>query len=150
MCYFTKLDLARSYHQLRVRASDRWKTSFRLQLGQFEWNMVKFGLQGSSSLLMHVMNQVLTVGLDYPIRRSTIHRTLIRRGTIRRDTIRHDTIRHDTTHRYNGYTIRRDAIRHDTIHRNTVHRDTIRRGTSSSTERTKCGRAKKSPQKIER
>ncbi len=50
-------------HQLRVRASDRWKTSFRSQLGQFEWNVVPFGLQGSSSLLMRVMNEALTVGL---------------------------------------------------------------------------------------
>jgi hypothetical protein len=62
-CFFTKLDLASSYHQLRVRASDRWKTSFRSQLGQFEWNVVPFGLQGSSSLLMRVMNEALTVGL---------------------------------------------------------------------------------------
>ena len=64
--FFTKLDLASSYHQLRVRASDRWKTSFRSQLGQFEWNVVPFGLQGASSLLMRVMNQALTVGLGTP------------------------------------------------------------------------------------
>ena len=65
---FTKLDLASSYHQLRVRASDRWKTrtSFRSQLGQFEWNVVPFGFQGASSLLTRVMNQALTVGLALP------------------------------------------------------------------------------------
>ena len=34
--FFTKLDLLQRYHQLRVRESDRWKMSFRLQLGQFE------------------------------------------------------------------------------------------------------------------
>ena len=62
-CFFTKLDLASSYHQLRVRSSDRWKTSVRSQLGQVEWTVVPFGLQGSSSLLMRVMNQALTVGL---------------------------------------------------------------------------------------
>ena len=45
---------------------DRWKTSFRSQLGQFEWNVVPFSLQGASSLLMRVMNQALTVGLDFP------------------------------------------------------------------------------------
>ena len=48
-----------------MRASDQWKTSFRSQLGQFEWQVVPFGLQGASSLLMRVMNQALTVGLDY-------------------------------------------------------------------------------------
>ena len=31
--FFTKLDLAGSFHQLRVRAADRWKTSFQSQLG---------------------------------------------------------------------------------------------------------------------
>ena len=40
--------------------------SFRLQLGQFEWNVVLFGLQRASSLLMRIMNQALTVGLDFP------------------------------------------------------------------------------------
>ena len=54
--FFIKLDLASSYHQQRVWAADRWKTNFRSQLGHFEWNVVPFGLQGASSLLMRVMN----------------------------------------------------------------------------------------------
>ena len=49
-----------------MRSSDLWKTSFQSQLGQFEWNVAPFGLQGASSLLMRVMNQALTVGLDFP------------------------------------------------------------------------------------
>ena len=48
------------------RKQDRWKTSFRSQLGQLEWNVVSCCPQGSSSLLMRVVNQALTVGLDFP------------------------------------------------------------------------------------
>ena len=64
-CFFTKLDLASSYHYLRMLPADRWKTSFRSQLGQLQWNVVPFDLQGSSPLLMRVMNQALTVGLNF-------------------------------------------------------------------------------------
>ncbi len=45
-CFFTKLDLSSSYHQLLVLTADRWKTSFRSQLGQFGWRVMQFGLQG--------------------------------------------------------------------------------------------------------
>ena len=55
---FAKLDLASSYHPLRVRAADRWKTSFRSQLGQFEWNLPPLG----RVLPTRVMNQALTGG----------------------------------------------------------------------------------------
>ena len=45
--WFTKFDLAQGYHQVRLRKADWWKTSFRSQLGQFEWKAMPFGLQGS-------------------------------------------------------------------------------------------------------
>jgi hypothetical protein len=35
-CFFTKLDLASSYHKLQRLALDRWNTNFPLQLGQFK------------------------------------------------------------------------------------------------------------------
>ncbi len=54
--------LLSSYHQLRARASDRWMTSFRLQLGQFEWNVVQFGWKDSLLLLMRAMNEALIFG----------------------------------------------------------------------------------------
>ena len=46
--FLTKFDLASSYpsHQLRVRAADRWKTSFRSQLGRFEWNVCRLVCRG--------------------------------------------------------------------------------------------------------
>jgi hypothetical protein len=63
---FTKLDLASSYHQLRVWFSDRWKTSFRSQLGQFDSVRVECGtVWFEGFFLMRVMSQALTVWLDY-------------------------------------------------------------------------------------
>ena len=46
--FFTKLDLASAYNQFQIREEDRWKTSFRCPLGQFEWNVMPYGTQGAS------------------------------------------------------------------------------------------------------
>jgi len=64
--WFTKFDLAQGYHQVRIREADWWKTSFRSQLGQFEWRVMPFGVQGASSVLMRVMNSAMTRGLRQP------------------------------------------------------------------------------------
>ncbi len=45
-CLFTKLDLASSYQQQLVLASDQRKTSFHSQLGQFEWTLCYSGSRG--------------------------------------------------------------------------------------------------------
>ena len=44
---FTKLELASTCNQLRVRAADCWTNSCRSQLGLFEWDAVPFGMQAA-------------------------------------------------------------------------------------------------------
>ena len=65
-CWFTKFDLAQGHHQVRLREADWWNTSFLSQLGQFEWKVMPFGLQGSSAVLMRVMNAAMARGLHRP------------------------------------------------------------------------------------
>ena len=46
---FTKLDLAMAYMQFQIPVEDRYKTSFRVPGGQYEFRVGAFGLQGMSS-----------------------------------------------------------------------------------------------------
>ena len=56
--HFSKLDLASSYPQFRIRAGDQYKTSFRVPGGQYEFRVGAFGLHGMSSLLMRYMHAI--------------------------------------------------------------------------------------------
>ena len=56
--FFSKLDLASSYHQFRIRPADQYKTSFRVPGGQYEFRVGAFGLHGMSSLLMRYMHSI--------------------------------------------------------------------------------------------
>ena len=46
-----------------VEDTSRWERPSRSQLGQFEWKVMSFVLQGSSSVLMRGMNAATTRGL---------------------------------------------------------------------------------------
>jgi len=56
--YFNKLDLIWKYNNVRIKEGDKWKTTFLMNKGLFEPQVIYFGLCNSPGTFQRMMNSI--------------------------------------------------------------------------------------------
>ena len=66
---FSKIDLRSGYHQIKVKAEDISKTTFRTRYVHYEYSVIPFGVTNAPDIFMEYMNQIFHPYLDQAISR---------------------------------------------------------------------------------
>nr|KYP53754.1 Enzymatic polyprotein [Cajanus cajan] len=56
---FSKFDMKSGYYQIKVKEEDKYKTTFIVPFGQYEWNVMPMGLKNAPSEFQNIMNTIL-------------------------------------------------------------------------------------------
>eukprot|EP00253_Pinus_taeda_P032879 PITA_32879 len=57
--YFNKIDMKLGYHQVPIKPSDVWKTTFKAKEVRFKWFVMIFGLTNAPATFMRLMDDIL-------------------------------------------------------------------------------------------
>ncbi|GJP62824.1 hypothetical protein CLOP_g19847, partial [Closterium sp. NIES-67] len=63
--WFSALDLAQGYHQLRITEEDVPKTALRSPFGHFQWRVLSFGLTNAPASFQRAMNDVFREAIGH-------------------------------------------------------------------------------------
>ena len=55
---FSKFDIKLGFWQILIKEIDRYKTTFTVPFGQYEWNVMSFGLKNAPSEFQKIMNDI--------------------------------------------------------------------------------------------
>ena len=61
---FTQLDLTNSYHQMKIKEGDKWKTAFWIRYCHFKYQMMPFRLSNAPASFEDYMNMILAKKLN--------------------------------------------------------------------------------------